>query len=236
MRSRRGEHRRPSSARSPTVAPSPTTCWPAWCAGCGGAAAEASCTAGALTCPVRARPSASSRCRATSASTWRALEAAGVRRASPVRRPAELDARRRAGAARRRVDHDRQAGPHVRPARAAARARSPTGCRPTARAPGMILLADRIDADGDRSRRPSAASTSRCAATPSAARSTRSRRTSTSTASTGGPVHAVFIRAPWVEESARRPRRSAGSEPDRPPVGSSRFGRGTCWPRPSTRN
>ena len=54
--------------------------------------------------------------------------------------------------------------------------------------------------------------------------------------SAGGPVHAVFIRAPWVRGG--RPggqalgRVSAGP----PPVGSWRFARATCWPRRSTRS
>ena len=71
---------------------------------------------------------------------------------------------------------------------------------------GLILLADRItdgiegqqtfgglDVDGAR-------------ATPSAARSTRSRPTSTSPALGEPPVHAVFIRAPLVESRRRRRR------------------------------
>ena len=66
---------------------------------------------------------------------------------------------------------------------------------------GMILLADRIlDAPagpGDRS----AASTSPCAATPSAGRSTPSSPTIALDGLDGRPVHAVFIRAPWVEEA-----------------------------------
>ena len=41
--------------------------------------------------------------------------------------------------------------------------------------------------------------TSRCGATPSGDRSTRSRATSTFDGF-DDPVHAVFIRAPWVEE------------------------------------
>ena len=64
---------------------------------------------------------------------------------------------------------------------------------------GMILLADRIARRPRRTSRRSAASTSPSGATPSAGRSTRSRPTSTSTGVPGGPVHAVFIRAPWVE-------------------------------------
>ena len=47
-----------------------------------------------------------------------------------------------------------------------------------------------------------------------------------------GPFRAVFIRAPWVEQTGE-----AGGDPrDRaePPVGSSRSGRGRCSPRPST--
>ena len=65
---------------------------------------------------------------------------------------------------------------------------------------GMILLADR---DRGRRRRPgdaSAGSTSWSGATPSAARSTRSRPTWTSPALDERPFHAMFIRAPWVEK------------------------------------
>ena len=51
----------------------------------------------------------------------------------------------------------------------------------------------------------------------------------------GRAVHAVFIRAPWVEEVGERSRSLPTSSTDRPPVGSSRSARGPCWPRPSTR-
>ena len=40
-----------------------------------------------------------------------------------------------------------------------------------------------------------------------------------------GPVHAVFIRAPWVEEVGEASRCSPASRTARPPVGSSRSGR-----------
>ena len=80
--------------------------------------------------------------------------------------------RRRHRHARRRVDHDAQAGPRLRPVRAA---RGAAG-RPAAfgTCAGMILLADRIEA-APRTRRRSAGSTSWCAATRSGARWTRSR-------------------------------------------------------------
>ena len=62
---------------------------------------------------------------------------------------------------------------------------------------GMILLATEI-VDGRPDQPGSARSTSACAATPSAARSTPSRPTWLVTG-LDGPLHAVFIRAPVVE-------------------------------------
>ena len=52
----------------------------------------------------------------------------------------------------------------------------------------------------------------------------------------GGPVHAVFIRAPWVERVGDGVGCSAPSRrPDWTRPGSSRSGRATCSPRPSIR-
>ncbi len=52
----------------------------------------------------------------------------------------------------------------------------------------------------------------------------------------GPPVHAVFIRAPWVEEVGAGVDVLATVEGARPTVGSSPFGRQACWPRRSTPN
>ena len=88
-----------------------------------------------------------------------ALAAARRRARVPVRRPEELDRGRRPGHPRRRVDHDGQAGRRLRPARAAARARSRGGMPAYGSCAGMIMLADRIlDAAPDQET--SAASTS----------------------------------------------------------------------------
>ena len=155
---------------------------------------------------------------------------AAARRWAPtpvaVRRPAELDARRRPGHPRRRVDHDGQAG--ARPSSCSSRCAT----RIARRAAGLRLLRrddparrpDRrtappdqetlggLDIDGapQRLRPPGRLLRGR-------PRLRRARRR---------PVHAVFIRAPWVEEvgagrRGARPRSTA----DRPPVGSSRSGR-----------
>ena len=88
---------------------------------------------------------------------------------------------------------------------------------------GMILLADDGPRHAARTTRASAGSTSWCAATRSAARSTRSRPTSTSTGIEGDPVRAVFIRAPWVESvgAGGRGARARVDQRVRPPVGSS---------------
>lgn len=49
----------------------------------------------------------------------------------------------------------------------------------------------------------------------------------------GGPVRAVFIRAPWVEQAGPGVEVLASIEAKGSPVPSS-CGRGTCWPRAST--
>ena len=51
-----------------------------------------------------------------------------------------------------------------------------------------------------------------------------------------GPLHAVFIRAPWVEEAGAASRCSAASWAARPTVRSSPSARGTWWPPASTPN
>ena len=144
-----------------------------------------------------------------------------------VRRP-RSSTTRRPRAARRRVDDDGQAGPGVRllePLRAALRAGLPAygSCA------GMILLADRIAGraagPGDARR----ARHRRCGATPSAGRSTPSRRTSTfdgldrparCTRCSSGPRGSRTVGAGVA--GAR-----AGRRTGRPPVGSSRSAQGT---------
>ena len=165
--------------------------------------------------PAGRRPRAPARARRRSA-----------RRAIGVRRPAELDAVRRAGHPRRRVDHDVQAGPHLRPVRAA----------PAADQGGHAGLRHLRRDDHARrpdrgrhapTRRRSAGSTSPSAATPSAARSTPSRATSTSPGSTTRCTPCSSGRrgsrqvGPDVEVLARIDDARRG----RPPVGSSRSGR-----------
>ena len=51
----------------------------------------------------------------------------------------------------------------------------------------------------------------------------------------GGPVHAVFIRAPWVERVQGVEVLGLSPRPAPTSPGSSRSGRATCWPRRSTR-
>ena len=63
---------------------------------------------------------------------------------------------------------------------------------------GMILLAAEV-LDGRPDQQQLGGRTSWCGATRSAGRSTRSRRTCSCRGVAGGPVRAVFIRAPWVE-------------------------------------
>ena len=120
-----------------------------------------------------------------------ALQGASAAHADALRRlgadagrgphPGAARRRRRRRPARRRVDH------HVVPARQqrAARARWPsawpTGMPAFGTCAGMILLATDVLDGRARPALASARSTSPCAATPSAARSTRSRPTSTST-------------------------------------------------------
>ena len=87
-------------------------------------------------------------------------------------------------------------------------------------------------ADHARPRPPRGARHARASATPSAASSARSRPTSTSQGLDGDPVHAIFIRAPWIAERGRR-RRGAGR---RSTATRSRCGRATCSPSRSTRS
>ena len=96
--------------------------------------------------------SASSRCRATSASTCAMLTAAGAD-AVPVRRPSELDAVDGLVLPGRRVDHDGQAGP--RPSSCSSRCASGSrdGLPAFGTCAGMIMLADRIAGRHRRTRR-----------------------------------------------------------------------------------
>ena len=128
------------------------------------------------------------------------LDALGVE-AVEVRAPEAARCARRADPARRRVHHHEQAARHVGAARAARRRACATACPVLGTCAGMILLARDV-VDGrpdqqsfgvDRHRR--------CAATPTGASATRSRRRSTSTASPADPFRGVFIRAPRIERA-----------------------------------
>ena len=174
-----------------------------------------------LPCPPP--PSASSPSRATSASTCACSTASGVARA---RRTPAGGARglRRAGHPRRRVDHDGQAGPDLRAVRAAAEADRATGMPAFGTCAGMILLADRIeDGTADQETLGGLDITVRRNAF---GRQVDSFEGDLDFAGLDDPVHAVFIRAPWVEAGRRRRR---GARPRRararPRVGSSRSGR-----------
>ena len=98
------------------------------------------------------------------------------------------------------------------------RARLATGMPALGTCAGMILLADRLVGGTGRRRARSAGSTSPSAGTRSDGRSTRSRARS-SFAGFDTPLHAVFIRAPWVEEVGASvevlARVAAGSDPGR---------------------
>ena len=101
---------------------------------------------------------------------------------------------------RRRVERHRQARRARSACASRSATRSPRACRSTARARDSSC-SPTASPTASRASRPSAGWTSPCGATPSAARSTRSRSTSTSPALGEPPVHAVFIRAPLVEEA-----------------------------------
>ena len=135
---------------------------------------------------------------------------------------------------RRRVDHDGQAGAASSSCSSRCASGSPAGCRPTARAPD------------DHAGRPD-----RWTAPPgqetlggidmTVRRNAFGRQVDSfeadvdSTASRTSRCHAVFIRAPWVEEvgprrRGARPRSTAGPAAGRIVA----VRQGTCWPRRST--
>ena len=136
--------------------------------------------------------------------------------------------RRRARTPRRRVDDDRQAARLVRPARAAdrgARARRHAGARDL-RGPDRAAPTEVIDGRADQ--RPLGCSTSRCAATATGARSTRSRRRSRSRASPAArsPACSSARRSSNGRaggRGARRPRRASPCSSARARSGSLRF-------------
>ncbi len=133
--------------------------------------------------PPERRPSASSRSRATSASTCAMLDGIGVAR--DRRTPAGGAGRlRRPGHSRRRVDDDGQARADLRPLRADPRSGSRRACRSFGTCAGHDHARRPRARTAPPTRRPSAASTSPCGATRSAARSTPSRASSTSPGST----------------------------------------------------
>ena len=157
-----------------------------------------------------------------------------ARPAAPVRRPAELDGVDGLVLPGRRVDHDGQAGARLRPARAAARAALRGGHA------GVRLL--RRD---DPARRPG-----RWTAPPdqetlggldmTVRRNAFGRQVDSFEGDVdiggldGGPLHAVFIRAPWVEEVGPDVEVLARVE-DGPAAGRIVAVRqGRCWPRRST--
>ena len=135
----------------------------------------------------------------------RALEAAGCG-AVPVRRAAELD----------RVDGlVLPGGESTTMIKLARRSGCSTPLRERVRRAAGLRFVRRDDParrprrrDGRRGSRPSAASTSRCAATRSAARSTPSRRTSTSTASRAARCTPCSSGRPGCRRSGRPRRRS----------------------------
>ena len=101
---------------------------------------------------------------------------------------------------------------------------------------GMILLADRIE-DGTAGQE-TLGGLDVTVRRNAFGRQVDSFETELDFAGLAEPVHAVFIRAPWVEEvgDGRRGPRPGPGEPGTaaPPVGSSRSGRGRCSPRRST--